>query len=622
MDRNSIIGLSLISVLILVWLVYMSYQEVPIPKDVPKEATQEQVVQPKDSAAIAPVVQDSAQVAGKYGIFSQFTEGFETIYTVETELYRARISSKGGAIKFWTLNKFKKWDKEPVQLINNSLGELYMNFVTMDAKRIDSRNLNFTLFGQTKTNFKLEKGRKLNLDFVIDLGNNRKIIKSLKFFNDKYHIEQNIILENLDEIIPSRGYNLVWEKGLVYQEYNSVDESSDAHAMVQMNGEVEEVNAEKDQGVEKSFTGIIDFAAIKTKYFGAAIIPQPWQKFDGTVDLSGDLKRFKNDGVTEYYSMSLRVPYKGGKQTNSFKVYVGPLDYDIVKEYGLNATVSLGWKYVIRPIGEYFMLPIFRFIHRFVPNYGIVILLFAFIIKMLLHPLSITQMKSAQKMQLLTPEMEKIRAKYKDDQQTQQKEIMKLYSEYGINPAGGCAPLVLQMPILFALWAVLRSAIELRQAPFALWIMDLSVPDRIFSFGFSMFGISHLSGLALLMGITMFIQQKMTITDPRQKAMVYMMPVMFTFMFANFPSGLNLYYFFFNLLAISQQFYINKLSKNKPTLEDLRKNPKKPGWLQKKMAEAQQIAEAQGKTIPGQKLGHNSGSANPNKALNQRKKKK
>ncbi|HOQ49564.1 MAG TPA: membrane protein insertase YidC, partial [Candidatus Kapabacteria bacterium] len=243
----------------------------------------------------------------------------------------------------------------------------------------------------------------------------------------------------------------------------------------------------------------------------------------------------------------------------------------------------------------------FQFVHKFVPNYGIAILIFSLIIKILLHPLSITQMRSAQKMQLLSPEMEKIRTKYKDDQQAQQKEIMKLYSEYGINPASGCLPLLLQMPILFALWAVLRSAIELRQEPFIWWITDLSMPDKILSFGFSFLGMSHLSGLALLMGATMFIQQKMTITDPRQKAMVYMMPIMFVFLFSNFPSGLNLYYFFFNLLSIAQQIYINKFSKKRLTLEDLKKMPKKEGWLQRKMREAQELAEAQGRSFPGAK---------------------
>jgi len=195
--------------------------------------------------------------------------------------------------------------------------------------------------------------------------------------------------------------------------------------------------------------------------------------------------------------------------------------------------------------------------------------------------------------------MTKLREKFKDDQQAQQKETMKLYSEYGINPMGGCLPLLLQMPILFALWAVLQSAIDLRQEPFMLWIKDLSTPDVIFTIpGFPI--IQHFSGLALLMGVTLFFQQKMTLTDPRQKAMIYMMPIMFTLMFSSFPSGLNLYYFMFNLIGIAQQIWINKFSKKQPTLEQMKKAPKKEGWMQRKMREAQELAEAQGRSIPGQ----------------------
>ncbi len=604
MDRNSLIGMTLIMLLIFAWLFYMSVHEVPPPKnDIKNDTTQIVKAQTQNQDDLKPVatVNDSAIKQQKYGVFAKFANKNEKIYTIENEYLIAKISSKGAAIKYWELKKYKKWDKTPVQLIRNGQGELFINFVTLDAKKIDTRDLNFQLVSEIPTNIKLARNQSESLNFELDLGYNRKIIKTIKFYGDKYHIDQTIKVVNLDEVLPTRGYNLVWERGIPPQEYNSVDEASDAMAIVQMNGEVEEFNADKEQTVEKSFTGIVDYAAIKTKYFATAIIPQPWQAFDGTVDISGYLRHHKNNGVTETYSINYRIPYKGGTQETNFKVFIGPLDYDLVRTYGLHALINFGWRFLIRPIGEYFMLPIFRFIHNFVPNYGIAILIFAFIIKILLHPLSISQMRSAQKMQLLSPEMEKIRNKYKDDQQAQQKEIMKLYSEYGINPASGCLPLLLQMPILFSLWAVLRSAIELRQAPFIWWITDLSIPDKILSFGFSFLGISHLSGLALLMGATMFIQQKMTITDPRQKALVYMMPIMFIFLFSNFPSGLNLYYFFFNLLAIAQQVYINKFSKKRLTLEDLKRMPKKEGWLQRKMREAQELAEAQGKTLPGMK---------------------
>jgi YidC/Oxa1 family membrane protein insertase len=411
----------------------------------------------------------------------------------------------------------------------------------------------------------------------------------------------------MESVIPARGYNLIWDDGIRYQERNSVDESGDAVSMASLNGDVEELNASDEKMQEKSPTGIIDFTAIKTKYFGVAFIPQPYKSFDGTADLQGYRVKTGNEGVIEKYAMSFRIPYRGGVQTKSFMVYLGPLEYDILKKLELSAMINFGWKLVVRPIGEYFMLPIFTFLHKFISNYGIAIIIFSILMKILLYPLSITQLKSSQKMQLLGPELQKLRDKYKDDQKTQQKETMKLYSQYGINPAGGCLPLILQMPILYALWAVLRTSIDLRQANFFLWITDLSVPDHFIDLPFSLLGIKTISGLALLMGITMFIQQKMTITDPKQKAMVYMMPVMFTLLFSNFPSGLNLYYFMFNLMSIGQQVWMNKFSSKKPTLEDLKKSPKKEGFIQKKMRQAQDIAESQGKTLPGKKL------PNPNK---------
>jgi YidC/Oxa1 family membrane protein insertase len=207
-----------------------------------------------------------------------------------------------------------------------------------------------------------------------------------------------------------------------------------------------------------------------------------------------------------------------------------------------------------------------------------------------------------QKMQLLQPELEKMKAKYKDDLQKQQQETMKMYSEYGINPAGGCLPLLLQMPILIALYNVFSAVIDLRQTPFIGWITDLSMPDVLYQLPFKLplVNIDIISGLALSMGLTMFAQQYMTVKDPQQRAMVYMMPVMMTLAFANLPAGLTLYYFMFNLLSVGQQVWTTKFAKNKMTLADMKKAPKKEGWLQKKMAQAQEIAASQGRTLPGQ----------------------
>jgi YidC/Oxa1 family membrane protein insertase len=197
-------------------------------------------------------------------------------------------------------------------------------------------------------------------------------------------------------------------------------------------------------------------------------------------------------------------------------------------------------------------------------------------------------------MQALQPLMNEVREKYKDDSQRQNVEIMKLYKDYGVNPAGGCLPLVLQMPILFALFAIFRSTIELRQQPFFGWISDLAAPDIILHFPFTipLVGITNMSGLALAMAITMFIQQKQTVTDPRQKSMVYVMPIMFWIMFNGFPAGLNLYYFVFNLFSIAQQYYINKKHANQPLEKVKPKKTRKVGWAEKAMQAMQQQQKA------------------------------
>jgi YidC/Oxa1 family membrane protein insertase len=194
-----------------------------------------------------------------------------------------------------------------------------------------------------------------------------------------------------------------------------------------------------------------------------------------------------------------------------------------------------------------------------------------------------------KKMQLLQPKINEIKEKLKDDPQKMNKETMKLYSTYGVNPAGGCFPLLLQMPIFIALWGLFQVAIELRQQPFVGWIKDLSRPDVITTLPFKLpiFGIDKVAGLALLMGITTFIQQKMSVKDPKQAALVYIMPVMLTILFMSFPSGLNLYYFMFNILSIGQQYYINH-KHDGMVLEPVKNPKKKKGFMAKLMDAAEQ----------------------------------
>jgi YidC/Oxa1 family membrane protein insertase len=635
MDKKNILAFVLIGVILLAWMAYTSTTERKIdtePKD--STATSQTFSEKTDKAENSDLDTDEtpdltpgekAQVVendslvnidrfGRY--FAQFTDGSKDFVRIETELIKATVSNKGFTLLRWELKNYKTWNGFPTQFVWDDEGELFMTFLSIDGKRIDTRDLYFEYDNLENRNITLKGDQTFTLSAKLEVEPGKYIMKSFTFYGNRYHVQTDIDLHEMGSVIPSRGYDFKWANGIRYQERNSVDESSETMAIVSRNGEIDEFDASDiDEPIDESLTGMIDFVGLKVKYFGVGIIPQPYQSFDGTVDVSGFAKSAKNQGMVRRYSTSVRVPYDGGNSSTSFQVFMGPLDYKVVEEYQLTEMVSFGWRILIRPIGEYFMMPIFQLIHKYIANYGIAIILFSLIMKLLLYPLSIQQVRSASKMKLLAPEIARLREKYKDDNAKQQKATMALYSEYGINPAAGCLPLLLQMPILYALWSVLRTAIDLRQADFIWWITDLSLPDSIVHFGGSIMGISSISGLALAMGITMFFQQKLTITDPKQKAMVYMMPIMFTLMFSNFPSGLNLYYFIFNLLGIGQQIYVNKFSRNKLTLEDLARMPKKQGWLQKKMAQAQEVAESKGKSVPGKE------SSSPKKYTKKKRKK-
>ncbi len=626
MDKKSLLAISLITIIFIVWMLYVSINTQHPSLEEQKRTKldsikkRELVEKHKDStlnensksiekdnkkddtSQDMSTNSDSLEKVQKYGQFYKFNVKEEDIITIETDLYKAKLSSKGGSLVKFFLKNYSQWNGYKTQLIwsNDPMrkGELYLTFVTKDAKNIDTRDLNFEFINVDKKYYRVSKDNKLTIRTRLSLEDDKYIEKSYTFYGNEYIFDNKIILKNLEDVLTTRGYNYEWSDGLKYQEKSSADESSRTNALASLNGETIEIDATDEEPVEETATGFIDFAGIKTKYFGVALIPINKKKFDGTVDLYGFNQKVNKDGIVERYNISYRVPYLGGTDEKSFRVYLGPLDYDIVNNYGLSQMIYFGW-WIIRYIGEYLILPLFLLIHKIIPDWGITIIAFSIIIKFLLYPLSIQQMRTSQKMKLLGPEMEKIREKYKDDNTAQQKAMMKLYSDYGINPAGGCLPLLLQMPILFALWSVLSTAIDLRQASFILWITDLSLPDVLFHLPFSLLGIKFVSGLALLMGVTMFIQQKLTITDPKQKAMIYLMPILFTLIFSNLPSGLNLYYFVFNLLGIIQQIWINNFSKNQMTLEELKRAPKKESWFQKKMREAQEIAESQGRSVPG-----------------------
>jgi len=488
-----------------------------------------------------------------------------------------------------------------VQLINYEESNAYdIAFVTSDGKAVNTGELSFESSAK-KAKYNLSGTDSLTLEFTATAENKGQIKKIYTFYGNKYNIISDIQLIGMNNIIGNNAYDVVWDSGIRSVEKNSVEEATNSDASVYYGDEQVIVDASNlNEPVEKEFNGKVDWLSVRNKYFAAIIAPQNPSGIDGAY-IKGIQKGYGKNGLKEIYSGRLIIPFKNTEfESNSFNIYIGPVDYDILKEYGNNfeAIVNFGsffgLKFIVRPIAEYVLLPLFTFLHSFIPNYGFVIIVFSIIIKIVLYPLTKQSLQSMKKMQLLQPKITELKEKYKDDAQKMNKETMKLYSTYGVNPAGGCLPLLLQMPIFVALWGLFQVAIELRQQPFIFWITDLSRPDIIYHMPFKLpiFGIDQLSGLALLMGVTTFFQQKMSMKDPKQQMLVYIMPVFLTILFMSFPSGLNLYYFMFNILSIAQQYYINH--KHDGMVLEPVKNPKKQkGFMAKLLESAEQNAKQQ-----------------------------
>lgn len=594
LDKRSIIGFVLISLILTGWLLWMS--------------TNERKVNPSETKTeVSKKAPSSAQEAKKKSaatLSSTSTGGQEEDFIrIETDLLKIMISTKGGSIARWEMKNYTSWhDKTypgfPVQLIYRGQREATISYVNNDGKKVDSKSMHFA-FTNAERSYTLNGNESITITAVHELAPGSAIVKTFTIIGNSYACTAEVELQNMEQFMPQRTYDITWKGGLKFQEQNSVDESNTAIALTSVNGTIDEFDAtEYAQPTSVQSAGEINFIATRTKYFVAAIIPQ---KIDpnAIAFMEGVKEGAPNEGNLEKYSLAYRNRYKGGIQKDAFTIFIGPQIYDTLQAYGLEKTINFGTfygvKWLVAPIGEYVILPTLSFLHTFIANYGIVIILFSFLMKIVLQPFSASQMKSMQKMKAVQPLLQKVQEKYKDDRTEISKETMKIYSEYGINPAGGCLPMIMQMPILISLWSVLGSWMDIRHQHFFGWISDLSAPDVILDLGFKLplFQVDKLSGLALLMGIAMFIQQKMTITDPNQKSMVYIMPIMFIFMFSGFPSGLNVYYFIFTVLGILQQIWITKFSKKKVTLEDMKRAPKKEGWFAKRMRMAQELAQQQ-----------------------------
>ena len=611
MDKQTTIAFVLIGIILVVWLYYTA-PDPQVRETRPIDTTRvftDSVQLPPTERVITPETRKLDEKLTDTPLRS------EEITTIVNDVFIVELSSKGGNIHKVFLKEFNNWYsindnngedyyKNSVQLINFSKGNTYdLSFVSTDGKAINTADYFFEL-NRSPGKYSLAGEDSLTLKFKFIVSEGKELIKNYTFYGNRYVIASDIELIGMNNLISNNAYDLVWNGGLRAVEKNSVDEATYSNSSVYYGGEQVIFDAPSVGETEhEDYNGRVNWIAVRNKYFAAVIIPDDPSTVEGAY-IEGYQETRPNSGFAKFFNSRLILPFKNTNyEKRSFKLYIGPVDYHALVDLGnnLEALVDFGGffglKFIVRPIAEFILLPLFNFIHLFIPNYGFVIVVFSIIIKIVVYPLTKKSYQSMKKMQLLQPKISELKEKYKDDQQKISKETMNMYRTYGVNPAGGCWPMLLQMPIFVALWGLFQTAIELRQQPFIWWIKDLSRPDVIFDLGFKLplFGIQEISGLAMLMGITTFIQQKMTMKDPKQQAMVYVMPIFLTILFMTFPSGLNLYYFLFNLLSIAQQQYINHRHKGEELVPVPQSKKKQGGFMSRLMEAADQQAKTQQK---------------------------
>ncbi|MBT3310834.1 MAG: membrane protein insertase YidC [Desulfobacteraceae bacterium] len=542
----------------LVWVLWNNYfLEKP---DIEKNVEKQEIVsvdkkdyersKNKQEQHIEPVEKKTAKIKEETPAASEIKSRTPQIISVNNPFYSIKISDKGTAFKSFVLKDYNetiKKDSGFKEIVSeeNSVGTIKTEFGGVNAG-IGNSFYDTEFKGNNVDVF--DRPEKLVYSCLSSTG--LIVEKTYTFFPDSYLISLDVVLKNETD-------NTIKDDFIVSLVKHFEDEGSrigfeGSSALIQGKLETEKIT---DIDELKTHNGKIQWVAIQDRYFISSIIPE------NIVDAT--MKTFPaNDKLIEnQYIQSVMGLVPGESQRFTYNIYIGPASVQTLKTLNcdLDKAVNFGWfDLLAKPC-----LWLMNFLYSIIPNFGIVIIILTIIIKIVLWPLGNKGYKSMNEMKKLQPLMAEIREKHKENKQKMNEEIMSLYKTYKINPLGGCLPMVAQIPIFIAFYRMLFGAIELRHAPFFLWINDLSAPDRLFNFDITIpfmeppFGIPVLT---IVMGATMFLQQKMQPPpgDPAQAKMMMLMPLFFTFIFINFSSGLVLYWLVNNVLGIMQQYYISK----------------------------------------------------------------
>ncbi|WP_419174482.1 membrane protein insertase YidC [Desulfosediminicola sp.] len=467
--------------------------------------------------------------------------------TVDTDLYTAVFTENGGALKRISLKEHFHTMEENApgeELVNSSDAAGYpLKFSWGGAVGQD------LLYKATSEGVTFSDG-KARLVMEADAGAGLVITRTYTFAKDSYLFDLAVTVRNTSGSVLQGMPQLQQVNTPFLKTGSPADGFLFRGPTSYHNGDLNEVKVKKYKDGPMTLQGNFDWAGYGSHYFVRAIIP--YEGIGTSYHMQGD-----EELTVTTLSGDLDTLQPGAEKTYSYGIYYGPKKVKVMEEIGhnLQKAVNFGFfDFIARPT-----LWLLNFFYGFVHNYGIAIILVTVLFKAVFWPITQKGMKSMKNMQKLQPKMVKIKEKYKDDPTKMNQEVMGLYKTYKVNPLGGCLPMVLQIPVFFALYKVLLQSIELRHAPFMLWINDLSAPDRLW-IGFDIPYLHGIPVLTLMMGASMFIQQKFTPTtaDPTQARILMFLPVIFTFMFLNFASGLVLYWFVNNLLSILQQQLINR----------------------------------------------------------------
>ncbi len=598
MDKNQAIGFFLLATIMIVWFQFFTPDLETVPVDNPvvvdSLASKKPVQDPVNTPAVA--ISDSLQQfynTQQFGIFSPLVGGTSKNITLENEDLIVVLNSAGGKIEKVTLKKYLTFSKDPLVLVDSSSSDLRL-LVNQQGKTVDL-NDDALIYQTEQTSI----GDTTIIKFVGKVSSGQELVKTFVFPPTGYNIGFDLT-SNIDQILMGEVISLDWLNSLKHIEHDI--EGSRAKTTVNYYTAAESFDRFSEGSTDNEAELLeepVVWVGMKQKFFTSAIIAQNanFSKADLSMSTNPD-----DTLVVKTTRALLDIKY-GNIMANEgeYSFYFGPNNYEILKKVapGFEKNLNLGYP-PLHLVNKWVIIPLFHILEKYIGNYGIIIIILVLIIKMFLAPLSYKSYKSMAKMKVLKPEIDALKEKFGDDAQKLQQEQLKLYRQVGVNPVSGCVPMLLQMPILFAMFFFFPNSIELRGESF-LWAHDLSTYDSILTLPFEIpFYGSHVSLFVLLMtaaqlAYTWSNNQVSTVQGPMQ-TVSYIMPVMFLFILNKFPAALSFYYFISTLITFIQQMVIKRYideDKIKAILDENRKNRanKKKSKFAMRMEEAMKAGQ-------------------------------